>query len=256
MPGVTFRRVDESERDRIFPHKLEGVGDWLLEADGEIVATGGVYLHYNPPYGDISMEVDERFWRRRLRKLSGAGAEAHVLRDGKCSRRAVQRGERGLAGDVAEGRVPAVRKDTSRGPVRTRCPKLAEQFQRHSLVQSLEDFGMGGLEARSQREALTSVAISGTGGLRLRAKAVPAGAVHLSRALRAGRARRALHSRSRSLGSMWLRLIHRSSPLLWYRRREESTRHGARPSVFAAWPQPSSCKSRTSECSISAGLNR
>jgi GNAT superfamily N-acetyltransferase len=64
LPGITFRRVAEADRDRIFPHKLEGVGDWLLEDDGEIVATGGVYTHYNPPYGDVSMEVDERRWRR------------------------------------------------------------------------------------------------------------------------------------------------------------------------------------------------
>jgi GNAT superfamily N-acetyltransferase len=64
LPGVSFRKVDEADRDRIFPHKLEGVGDWLLEADGRIVATGGVYTHYNPPYGDVSMEVDEPFWRR------------------------------------------------------------------------------------------------------------------------------------------------------------------------------------------------
>ncbi len=63
-PGTTFRRVLDAERDTIFPHKLEGVGDWLLEAGGEIVATGGIYLHYNFPYGDISMEVNERFWRR------------------------------------------------------------------------------------------------------------------------------------------------------------------------------------------------
>jgi RimJ/RimL family protein N-acetyltransferase len=66
IPGVTFRRVDDADRDRVFPHKLEGVGDWLLEANGRIVATGGVYSHYNPPYGDVSMEVDEPFWRRGL----------------------------------------------------------------------------------------------------------------------------------------------------------------------------------------------
>jgi GNAT superfamily N-acetyltransferase len=64
MPGVIFRKVEDAERDSIFPHKLEGVGDWLLEAGGAIVATGGIYLHYNLPYGDISMEVDERRWRR------------------------------------------------------------------------------------------------------------------------------------------------------------------------------------------------
>ena len=27
------------------------------------MATGGIYLHYNLPYGDISMEVDEQYWR-------------------------------------------------------------------------------------------------------------------------------------------------------------------------------------------------
>ena len=64
MPGIIFRQVDASERDAIFAHKLEGVGDWALESGGEIVATGGIYLHYNLPYGDISMEVNEQFWRR------------------------------------------------------------------------------------------------------------------------------------------------------------------------------------------------
>jgi GNAT superfamily N-acetyltransferase len=64
MPAVVFRKVEDAERDSIFPHKLEGVGDWLLQAGGAIVATGGIYLHYNAPYGDISMEVDERHWRR------------------------------------------------------------------------------------------------------------------------------------------------------------------------------------------------
>ena len=63
-PGTTFRRVNDTERDTIFPHKLEGVGDWLLEDGGEIVATGGIYLHYNFPFGDISMEVNKPFQRR------------------------------------------------------------------------------------------------------------------------------------------------------------------------------------------------
>ncbi len=78
IPGVIFREVDQSERDTIFPHKLEGVGDWLLETEGRIVATGGIYLHYNLPYGDISMEVDERYWRRGYGSLLVQELEAHV----------------------------------------------------------------------------------------------------------------------------------------------------------------------------------
>src|SRR5262249_31337638 len=29
-PEITFRKVIEPDRERIFPHKLEGVGDWLI----------------------------------------------------------------------------------------------------------------------------------------------------------------------------------------------------------------------------------
>ncbi len=58
IPGANFRRITEADKDRIFPHTVEGVGDWLIEHDGNVVATGGIMLHYNPPYGDLYMEVD------------------------------------------------------------------------------------------------------------------------------------------------------------------------------------------------------
>lgn len=64
VPGITFRRVAEAEKSRIFPHKMEPVGDWMIEADGEVTATGGLMFHYNVPYGDIYMEVAEPFRRR------------------------------------------------------------------------------------------------------------------------------------------------------------------------------------------------
>jgi GNAT superfamily N-acetyltransferase len=34
-------------------------GEWVIEADGTIVAWGGFLCHYNLPYGDIYMEVAE-----------------------------------------------------------------------------------------------------------------------------------------------------------------------------------------------------
>ena len=55
--GTIFRRVTTGDAARIFPHHVEPVGDWLLEKAGTIVATGGVLLHYNRPYGDLHMEV-------------------------------------------------------------------------------------------------------------------------------------------------------------------------------------------------------
>jgi GNAT superfamily N-acetyltransferase len=64
IPGATVRRVTDAARESMFEHKVEGVGDWLIEHDGAMLATGGIALHYNPPYGDIYMEVAEPFRRR------------------------------------------------------------------------------------------------------------------------------------------------------------------------------------------------
>jgi GNAT superfamily N-acetyltransferase len=59
-----FRKATEAEEDHVFPHKVEPVGDWVIEHKGTIAATGGMYFHYNPPYGDLFMEVAEPFRRR------------------------------------------------------------------------------------------------------------------------------------------------------------------------------------------------
>jgi GNAT superfamily N-acetyltransferase len=59
LPGAVFRLTTEADQGRIFEHRVEPVGEWLLEDGGVIVATGGVATHYNPPYGDLFMEVDE-----------------------------------------------------------------------------------------------------------------------------------------------------------------------------------------------------
>ena len=64
VPGAIFREVAEADKERIFEHKVEPVGEWLLVVDGGIVATGGIATHYNPPYGDLFMEVDEPHRRR------------------------------------------------------------------------------------------------------------------------------------------------------------------------------------------------
>lgn len=57
IPGVIFRRIREN--DTIFEHTLEPVGGYVLERDGEVVATGGFTLYYNPPFADLYMEVRE-----------------------------------------------------------------------------------------------------------------------------------------------------------------------------------------------------
>lgn len=93
IPGAIFRRVTEADQDRIFEHHVEGVGEWLLEDDGAIVATGGIALHYNPPYGDLYMEVDPAPATAWVWELPDPGAQAGLLRDGPDPRRPLQRGQ-------------------------------------------------------------------------------------------------------------------------------------------------------------------
>ena len=64
------------EDDSVFGHDVEPVGDIVLEVDGTIVATGGAYTHYNPPYADVFMEVapDQR------RRGHGTHIVAEVMR--------------------------------------------------------------------------------------------------------------------------------------------------------------------------------
>ena len=53
--AVRPRRDD----DKVFAHKAEPVGEYVVELDGGVVATGGFLLHYNPPFADLYMEVRE-----------------------------------------------------------------------------------------------------------------------------------------------------------------------------------------------------
>ena len=62
LDGFEFR--PRSESDVIFQHHLEPIGAYVIERNGEIVATGGFMTHYNKPFVDLYMEVNEP-WRRR-----------------------------------------------------------------------------------------------------------------------------------------------------------------------------------------------
>jgi GNAT superfamily N-acetyltransferase len=44
----------------------QGGSEWRLQLGNDTVATGGILFHYNPPYGDIYMDVAEPFRRRGL----------------------------------------------------------------------------------------------------------------------------------------------------------------------------------------------
>nr|HMQ62588.1 hypothetical protein [Flavilitoribacter sp.] len=48
VPDAVFRRRNPD--DQVFGHQAEPVGDFILELNGEVVASAGFLLHYNPPF--------------------------------------------------------------------------------------------------------------------------------------------------------------------------------------------------------------
>ena len=64
IPDVIFRRRREGEQ--IFEHTCEPIGDYVLEKNGEVIATGGFMLCYNMPFSDLYMEVKENFKKNGL----------------------------------------------------------------------------------------------------------------------------------------------------------------------------------------------
>lgn len=63
-PGATFARTTPAERELLSPGQPGEAADYKLEVGGEIVGTGGILFHYNPPYGDLNMEVGEAHRRQ------------------------------------------------------------------------------------------------------------------------------------------------------------------------------------------------
>ena len=62
IPGAIARR--RRDEDKPFEHTVEPLGDYVVEFDGEIVASGGFLTHYNAPFADLYMEVREDRRRR------------------------------------------------------------------------------------------------------------------------------------------------------------------------------------------------
>ena len=63
-PGAIFRKSVSSDSFGLFENKDEPAGDWVIEFKGDVVAAGGFLCHYNPPYGDLYMEVAPNFRKR------------------------------------------------------------------------------------------------------------------------------------------------------------------------------------------------
>ena len=114
MDEVIFRK--RNEVDIVFEHKAEPVGEYVLERNGEIVATGGFLLHYNMPFADLYMEVREDCRRKGLGSyliqelkrqcyLSGRVPAARTGTDNIASRKTLMKAGCQIAGFMLLGSV-------------------------------------------------------------------------------------------------------------------------------------------------------
>jgi GNAT superfamily N-acetyltransferase len=60
---VLVRITSEAESKQCLEQRA-GSSDWMLELDGTPIGRGGFAFHYNRPYADVYMEIDEPYRRR------------------------------------------------------------------------------------------------------------------------------------------------------------------------------------------------
>jgi len=63
-PGALFRPATAEDVARGTEERPVEEGEWLIECEGQVAASGGILYHYNRPYGDLYMGVTEAFRRR------------------------------------------------------------------------------------------------------------------------------------------------------------------------------------------------
>jgi GNAT superfamily N-acetyltransferase len=115
LPGATFR--PRRPREPVFEHADEPVGEYVVEVDGEVAATGGYYLHYNPPFADVYMEVAPAHRRRGVGTflvqevarecwLAGRVPAARTGLGNVASRQTLTKAGMRVSGFMLAGRIP------------------------------------------------------------------------------------------------------------------------------------------------------
>ena len=127
-PGASLKPKNSTEEILACLERRQGGGEWLLEAEGKTAGHGGILFHYNRPYADLHMEIEEPFRRcglgsyfvQELKRLCyelGAIPCARCSPENLASRRTLQR-----AGFVPHAHIlcgsvkPSPRLDENRPP--------------------------------------------------------------------------------------------------------------------------------------------
>jgi GNAT superfamily N-acetyltransferase len=100
--GAVLQPLTSDEEVRASMTERQGGPEFLLQVEGTLVGKGGILFHYNPPYGDVYMEVEESFRGRgfgpylvqELKRQAydiGAIPAARCNRDNRPSRKTLQK---------------------------------------------------------------------------------------------------------------------------------------------------------------------
>jgi GNAT superfamily N-acetyltransferase len=66
--GAEFLRITSDEEARESLEQRSGSSEWKLELEGAPIGKGGIAFHYNRPYADVYMSIDEPYRRRGFAK--------------------------------------------------------------------------------------------------------------------------------------------------------------------------------------------
>jgi GNAT superfamily N-acetyltransferase len=102
VPGARLQQLTSDKEIRSAIAERAGGGRWQLSLDGQPAGSGGILFHYNRPYGDIHMEIDEPFRGRgfgaylvqELKRLAyevGSIPAARCNVDNRVSRKTLQK---------------------------------------------------------------------------------------------------------------------------------------------------------------------
>ena len=100
--GAVLQPLTSDDEVRVSIAERQGGPEFLLHVDGKPAGKGGILFHYNPPYGDLYMEIEEPFRGRgfgaylvqELKRQAyeiGSIPAARCNRDNRVSRKTLQR---------------------------------------------------------------------------------------------------------------------------------------------------------------------
>lgn len=100
--GAVLEPLTSDEDVRVAIAERQGGPEFLLRVDGQPAGKGGILFHYNPPYGDVYMDIDESFRGRgfgaylvqevkRQAYQIGSIPAARCSRDNRPSRKTLQK---------------------------------------------------------------------------------------------------------------------------------------------------------------------